>query len=40
MISSNAIVRGEDSFEMRLGGGGGYGDPLDRDPGGRGGCQQ
>ena len=32
MISSNAIVRGEDSFEMRLGGGGGYGDPLDRDP--------
>jgi N-methylhydantoinase B len=32
MISSNAVVGRDDWFEMRLGGGGGYGDPLDRDP--------
>jgi N-methylhydantoinase B len=32
MISSGAVVGKDDWFEMRLGAGGGYGDPLDRDP--------
>jgi N-methylhydantoinase B len=32
MISAGARVGAEDWFEMRLGSGGGYGDPLDRDP--------
>jgi N-methylhydantoinase B len=32
LISSGAMVGKDDVFEMRLGAGGGYGDPLDRDP--------
>ena len=32
LISSGAMVGKDDWFEMRLGAGGGYGDPLDRDP--------
>ncbi len=32
LISSGALVGKDDRFEMRLGCGGGYGDPLDRDP--------
>jgi len=33
MISSGATVRSGEWFELRMGSGGGYGDPLDRAPG-------
>jgi N-methylhydantoinase B len=33
MISAGATVRSGEWFELRMGSGGGYGDPLDRDPG-------